>query len=71
MHFKSLFLLWGNKMDRKTFEMDKELEITNTFVLGNFWWAYDFLWGQKAKIERFDKRIEEISEQAKYYKKDA
>lgn len=57
-------------MDTGTFEMDKKLEITNVLyreMLDGYMASYE---EAESKIKRFDKRIEEISEQIKYHEKE-
>lgn len=57
-------------MDTGTFEMDKKLEITNVLyreMLDGHMASYE---EAESKIKRFDKRIEEISEQTKYHEKE-
>ena len=63
------FCYEGTKWTQAHLKWIKKLEITNVLyrkTLDEYMASYE---ETKAKIERFDKRIEEISEQTKYYEK--
>lgn len=66
--FETWISVSRDKMDISPSEMDKKLEVKDLYreTLDEYIASYE---EQESKIERFDKRIEEIAEQVSYHEK--